>query len=210
MSGSICNGPSGALCIGCPNDNICQEPGVSFNSCCNNFANVRELSTAIVNSLGELPTEKSFSVVQFASDAQLVSGLAPFGETLSTIDQLIYSGGLADHSSAIATCQQSLYSSLYAPDRNRFIILVTDGNTGVPDYVPVGAAEASATSAKNEGTIIIPILIPPDSPDTNYQSIPFLIDLSSDGAIIDVTDYDLSKILQVQERLVEQVSVSCS
>lgn len=179
---------------------------MAWSSCCSNFAKVKELITVIVNSLGDLPAEKSFSVVQFASDSRLVSGLSSTAQTLSTVGQLVYSGGHGDHSSAINTCRQSLSSSLFS-DRKNFIVLITDGKTSLPESVPDNAADLAAESAKNEGTFIIPVVIPPDAPDIS-QGIPFLVGISSGGEIFDVRDYDVSKIQQLQERLVGQVSCS--
>jgi len=178
---------------------------VNWNSCCNNFANVKELATVIVNLLGDLPVDISFSVVQFASDARVVSGLSSAGQTLSTIGQLTYSGGLDNHASAIDMCQQTLSSS---SNEKRIIMLLTDGETGVSEYVPEGAAESAATSAKSEGTFIIPVLVSPDAPDTNEGAIPLLSRLSSSGEVFDFTDYDMAGVLQLQEELLDHVSCS--
>mmetsp|Transcript_665 Transcript_665/g.1385 ORF Transcript_665/g.1385 Transcript_665/m.1385 type:complete len:231 (+) Transcript_665:1615-2307(+) len=211
MSGSICNGRTGDLCTGCPQiiqssdiqESFCRDVGVNWNSCCSNFANVKELATSIVRLLGNLPVDKYFSVVQFASDARLVSGLSSTGQTLSTISQLSYSGGLDNHASAIHKCQQTLSPST---NEKRIIMLFTDGETGTPDYVPTGAIESAASSAKNEGTLIFTVLVPPDAPDTNEGAIPIFSRISSNGEVFDFTDRDMSSVLQVQERLLNHVS----
>lgn len=211
MSGSICNGRTGALCTGCPQiilssdiqESFCRDVGVNWNSCCSNFANVKELATSIVRLLGNLPVDKYFSVVQFASDARLVSGLSSTGQTLSTISQLSYTGGLDNHASGIQKCQQTLSPST---SEKRIIMLVTDGETGTPDYVPAGAIESAATSAKNEGTFIFTVLVPPDAPDTNEGAIPIFSRISSNGEVFDFTDRDMSSVLQVQEGLLNHVS----
>mmetsp|Transcript_2812 Transcript_2812/g.4363 ORF Transcript_2812/g.4363 Transcript_2812/m.4363 type:complete len:214 (+) Transcript_2812:1049-1690(+) len=213
MSGSLCNSYTGDLCIGCPQiiassdvqESFCRDVGVSWRSCCSNFAYVKELATLIVNSLGDLPVDKSFSVVQFASDARVVSGLSSTAQTLSTIRQLTYSGGLDNHADAIQTCEQSLSSSF---NEKKMIMLITDGETGVPASVPEGATESAATSAKNKGTIIFPVLVPPDAPDTNEGSIPLLSRISSSGKVFDFTDDDVSSDLQSQEELLNHVLCS--
>lgn len=204
MSGSLCNGPTGALCIGCPQiyqssdfqDSYCRDVGVEWNSCCSTFADAKELAKSIVNLLGGLPVEKSFSVVQFASDARVVSGLSSTPQTLSTISQLTYSGGLDNHASAIQMCQQTLSSSSY---KKKIILLLTDGETGTPDYVPEGSAESGATSVKNEGTYIYPIFISPDPPDIRENTIFMLSRISSIGKVFDFTDGSTSSASQEKD-----------
>mmetsp|Transcript_27648 Transcript_27648/g.50360 ORF Transcript_27648/g.50360 Transcript_27648/m.50360 type:complete len:249 (+) Transcript_27648:2626-3372(+) len=213
MSGSICNGYTGALCVGCPQiiassdiqESFCRDVGVSWRSCCSNFAYVKELATLIVNLLGDLPVDKSFSVVQFASDARVVSGLSSTAQTLSTIGQLTYSGGLDNHADAIQKCEQSLSSSF---NEKKMIMLITDGETGVPAYVPEGATESAATSAKNKGTFIFPVLVSPDAPDTNEGAIPLLSRISSSGKVFDFTDNNVSSDLQAHEDLLNHVLCS--
>jgi len=85
-------------------------------------------------------------------------------------------------------------------------MLFTDGETGTPDYVPTGAIESAASSAKNEGTLIFTVLVPPDAPDTNEGAIPIFSRISSNGEVFDFTDRDMSSVLQVQERLLNHVS----
>mmetsp|Transcript_41798 Transcript_41798/g.87737 ORF Transcript_41798/g.87737 Transcript_41798/m.87737 type:complete len:676 (+) Transcript_41798:110-2137(+) len=211
MSGSLCNGRTGALCIGCPQimpssdaeESYCRDMGVSYSSCCNNFATVKALTSVIVNWLGDLPAGKSFSVVEFASDARVVSGLSSTAQTLATIGQLTFSGGLDNHASAIQMCQQTLSSSSL---EKRVIVLITDGETGVPDHVAEGATEAAAYFAKADGIFIIPVLVSPDPPDTNEGATTLLSRISSDGQVFDFTDNNMSSARQVQEQLLNHVS----
>jgi len=207
MSGSICNGPTEALCTECTElpdlqDSFCRDAGVSWGSCCDNFADIKRLTLLFVILLGNLPEDKDFSVVEFASDARVVSGLSSTGKAVSAVTRLSYSGGPDNHASAIEMCQQTLSLS---SNRKRIIVLVTDGETGMPNNVPEGAAESAATSAKNEGTFIIPVLVSPDAPDTNEGAIPLMSRISSDGEVYDFTDYGVSSIAEVQERLIDQI-----
>lgn len=199
----MCNGPTGLLCVDC--ESSCRDSSAPWDSCCSNFVNAKEFSAAIVNSLGRLPEEKAFSVIGFSGDAQLASGLTSTAQTVSVINSLAYAGGQGNHAGAIELCQSTLSSS---PISKRAIVLITDGQQGVPNYLLEGTAELAATNAKNAGTLIIPILIPPDAPDTNDSSIPFIHDISSDGQYFNVPSYDRSSIIssvisQVQERLAE-------
>lgn len=209
VSGSICGGTSGELCTGCPNDNICREPSVSLSSCCDNFANVIQLATVIVNSLGDLPVSKSFSVVKYGTEAELVSNVSSTADTLSTIGQLLYSGGLDDYASGIAMCRQSLeYGQSQVPASKKFILLITDGvmnATEISDNVTT-SAQLAAASAKSNGIIIIPVIVPPDLTVMSDEEIYELSGLSSNGDVYDFRDYNVSKVLQLKESLFAQVS----
>jgi len=84
-----------------------------------------------------------------------------------------------------------------------FIILITDGVSTEPERDPEDAAEAAATSAKNDGIFIIPVLI---SPRNDKNALAFMGRLSSDGKVFDVTDFD--SLDNLQNGLVDQVSCS--
>eukprot|EP00579_Thalassiosira_antarctica_P032499 CAMPEP_0202001590 /NCGR_PEP_ID=MMETSP0905-20130828/7656_1 /ASSEMBLY_ACC=CAM_ASM_000554 /TAXON_ID=420261 /ORGANISM="Thalassiosira antarctica, Strain CCMP982" /LENGTH=916 /DNA_ID=CAMNT_0048558319 /DNA_START=165 /DNA_END=2915 /DNA_ORIENTATION=- len=207
MSGSVCNDGMGSECLECRSAFLpmfftseCRDRFVSEDTCCNNFANVKEFSSLMVNLLGDFPAEKSFSVVQFATNARLVSGLSSTAQTLPVIGKLDYTGGLTNHASAIQMCQQTL--STFGSRKN-FIMLITDGVSSEPEFDPEGAAEAAAVSAKNDGTFIIPVFI---SSSNDWSALAFMRRLSSDGEVFDVTDFD--SLNSLQDRLVDQVSCS--
>jgi len=210
MSGSVCNGGDGSDCLSCPGASFlsalflaseCRDTSVSEDTCCANFAKVKEFASIMVNLLSNFPSEKSFSIVQFATDAQLVRTLSSADDTVLTIDGLAYTGGMTNHESAIRTCQQTLPS--FDDDRKNFIMLITDGLSSVPEYDPEGAAEAAATEAKYGGSFIIPVFI---SPDNDLSALEFMSRLSSDGIVFDVTDFDT--LSSLQDRLIDQVSCS--
>mmetsp|Transcript_35757 Transcript_35757/g.60966 ORF Transcript_35757/g.60966 Transcript_35757/m.60966 type:complete len:752 (+) Transcript_35757:58-2313(+) len=205
MSGSVCTDGMDYECAECRSsflpmlfDSECRDSGVSEDTCCNNFANVKEFSSTMVKLLDDFQAEKSFSVVQFATKAQLVKVLSPAEHTVSAIDQLDYTGGRTNHASAIQMCQLTFPSM---GSRKNFIMLVTDGESSEPDYDPEGAALAAASSAKYDGTFIIPVFI---SPDNDWDAFAFMRKLSSDGKVFDVTDFGSLNMLQ--DRLVDQVS----
>jgi len=208
MSGSVCNDDTGSECTRCRAaflpmffDSECRDRSVSEDTCCENFGIVKEFSSLMVNSLGDFPAEKSFSVVQFATNAQLAGGLASAEQALTVIDRLDYTGGLTNHASAIQMCQGMLPSS---GDRKNFIMLITDGISSEPFLDPEGEAENAATSAKSDGTFIIPIFISPYAND--WSALAFMSRLSSDGKVFDVTDFE--SLDGLQDRLVDQVSCS--
>mmetsp|Transcript_11736 Transcript_11736/g.28840 ORF Transcript_11736/g.28840 Transcript_11736/m.28840 type:complete len:208 (-) Transcript_11736:118-741(-) len=207
MSGSVCNNGSRSECTACRASFLpfffqseCRDSSVGEDTCCNNFANVKAFSSLMVRLLGDFPAEKSFSVVQFATNAQMVSRLASADQAVRVIKQLDYTGGMTNHASAIQTCQQTLPSF---DNRKNFIMLITDGMSSEPGWDPEGAAEAAAMDAKSDGTFIIPVFI---SPYNDWSELDFMGRLSSDGKVFDVTGFD--SLNSLQDRLVDQVSCS--
>lgn len=207
MSGSVCNGGTGSDCNECRSSFLplffmseCRDYFVSEDTCCHNFADVKDFASTFVTLLGGFPAEKAFSVVQFATGAQLISGPAAAGRAASAIEGLDYSGGLTNHAEAIRLCQRTFPR---ASGRKDFIVLVTDGESSEPGFDPEGAAEAAATAAKADGTFIVPVFI---SPYNDWSALSFMRRLSSDGRVFDVTDFD--SLGSLQEKLIEQVSCS--
>lgn len=68
------------------------------------------------------------------------------------------------------------------------MLILTDGAPSIPEVNAEGAATAAATSAKNQDTFIIPILI--EDPDYQYApQVKYLEDnISSDGTVF-VADF---------------------
>ncbi len=207
MSGSVCNG--GLLgnfglgsddCVGCPIFG-CRNLFLDQDTCCNDFNTIRTFSQLIIGALAEFPAEKDFSIVQFATDASIVSLPQPATDALSTVNNLAYSGGITNHAAAISSCRQSLSSS-QNPGRKNFIMLITDGEPTAPENAEA-AANLAATQAKSDGILIIPIFI---SPVYDAVALSFMRGLSSDNKVFDVTDFD--GLLNLQDALVNQVSCS--
>jgi len=206
MSGSVCNGGFFGLgsddCVGCPIFG-CRSPNLFFDkdTCCNDFNTIKIFSQLIIEALAEFPAEKDFSIVQFATDASIVSLPQPANDALSTVNNLIYTGGITNHAAAISSCQQSLSSS-QNPGRKNFMMLITDGEPTAPENAEA-AANLAATQAKSDGILIIPIFISKMYDDV---ALSFMRGLSSDNKVFDVTDFD--GLLNLQEALVNQVSCS--
>lgn len=178
---------------------------MAWSSCCSNFAKVKDLAKLLVNLIEGLPVNTDFSVVQFSSDARVVSGLSSAAQTSSTIDYMTYTGGLDNHGSAIQSCQQTLSSS---PNDKRIIMLITDGQTGMPPDSSDESAELAANSAEGDGSVVVPVLVSPDPPDTNENAIPLMERISSDGRLFDFTEYTtgVSSALVLREELLDHLS----
>eukprot|EP00574_Skeletonema_japonicum_P010309 CAMPEP_0201736532 /NCGR_PEP_ID=MMETSP0593-20130828/40109_1 /ASSEMBLY_ACC=CAM_ASM_000672 /TAXON_ID=267983 /ORGANISM="Skeletonema japonicum, Strain CCMP2506" /LENGTH=462 /DNA_ID=CAMNT_0048230323 /DNA_START=60 /DNA_END=1444 /DNA_ORIENTATION=- len=198
MSGSVCNGGFFGFgsddCVGCPIFG-CRNIFLDQDTCCNDFNTIKTFSQLIIGALAEFPAEKDFSIVQFATDASIVSRPQPANDALSTVNNLSYTGGITNHNAAISSCQQSLSSS-QNPGRKNFIMLITDGEPTAPEN-PEAAATMAATQAKGDGILIIPIFI---SPWYDAAALSFMRGLSSDDKVFDVTDFD--GLLNLQEALV--------
>ena len=208
MSGSVCNDGKGSECHNCQAEHFplffsrCRDPFVSQDTCCVNFRNVKEFAGLAVNLLGDFPASKSFSVVHFATEARTAGGLSSAAKARRTIDKLDYTGGRTNHAAAVRECQRSFSSGgARRGARKNFILLVTDGVSSEPSFDPAGAATAAATTAKADGTFIIPVFI---SPNNDWSPYRFMRSLSSDNNVFDVTDFAGLNSLLV--RLVDQVS----
>lgn len=209
MSGSVCNDGSGSECQSCRSSSFlpmffaseCRDNSVDEDTCCGNFAKVKAFSSLMVTSLDDFPADKSFSIVQFATNAQLVSELSSTEGVLPVIERLDYTGGLTNHAAAIQTCQQT-FSDGDNSGRKNFVMLITDGVSTEPGFDPAAAAEAAAMAARSDGTFLIPVFISPNGNDPGAYA--FMRRLSSDGKVFDVTDFD--SLDSLQDRLVDQVS----
>jgi len=214
MSSSICI--SDGSCIGCPSD-TCRDEFVTEATCCNNFAFIKGFASLMIRSLSSFPADKTFSIVQFATDGRMVSMMESHVEALSTIDQLYYTGGITNHAEAISLCRQSLSASIAfqhaesssassasATPRKSIMMLITDGVPTTPENDPEGAAMSEAIKAKEEnGVFIIPVFI---SPRYDEDALSFMRGLSSDDKVFDVVDYESLDTLK--DRLLEEVLCS--
>lgn len=208
MSGSICGD---GTCIGCPSE-TCRDEFVTQGTCCNNFAFVKGFASLMIQSLSTFPADKTFSIVQFATEGQLISLMETNTEAISTIDELYYTGGITNHAEAISECRRSLSASnqfqqtasaTAAPHQN-FMVLITDGKPTTPDNDPLGAALSQARKAEEEnGMFIIPVFI---SPKYDGDALSFMRGLSSNDKVFDVVDFESLNTLK--DRLLKEVSCS--
>jgi hypothetical protein len=93
MSGSVCNQGTGFECNWCEPTLICNADGVDPSSCCNNFVNVTDFAEGMISSLSLLESNQTYSVVQFATNASLVSSLTSPNRALDALDEMVYTGG---------------------------------------------------------------------------------------------------------------------
>jgi hypothetical protein len=204
-SGSVCNKFLAGECLFCQPSLFCQNL-FSFlprEQCCQNYVDMVEFSKLMVYTLDNFfEADKSFSVVQFATSAQLASGLSTASETMDALDRMEFSGGATDHADAIRQCQASFDMS---PDSNRqnFIMMITDGMPSTDYLNPDLAAEEEALYAKEAGTYIIPIFIS-ENYDTYADS--FMTSLSSDGNVFDVNGFE--SLGTLADALLDTVSCS--
>jgi uncharacterized protein with von Willebrand factor type A (vWA) domain len=127
-------------------------------------------------------SDTKYSVVTFSQASTIEQQLSAADATLITFDYIYYNGGGTYTDRAINDCQSTFASSDPA-DKNT-IVLITDGISSDKDL-----ATAAATSAKGEGTNIVPVYISL-YPITEQTSVDFLKQLSSTDTVVKVNDFD--------------------
>jgi len=202
MSGSVCNRGANINCADCLPSNQCQDARFQSPTCCANFGKVvdfasqmtRRLQEKLASTTGGATVEIiGTSVVEFATSAQVTSDMSMnANDTLLALEGMQYSGGLTHHGEAISVCQSTLPSSSSSgtsSEVRNFILLVTDGVPTRPtgDGVAEATAKTAASTAKNRGTIILPIFISDenDANQLNYMKL-----LSNDMEVFNIADFD--------------------
>jgi len=191
---TVCNKGTGFGCDACEPELICYDSDVDRATCCNDFSYVIEFTKDMIGAFGSFVAERSFSIVPFATNAELANDLSTMTEALNSLDALTYTGGMTNHAAAIDLCRSSLESS--PEDRKKFLLLITDGSPSVPEGSPEADAEAAADEAKSEGIFIIPVMI-------KQEVSTYLQRVSSDGTVFDASDFD--DLASLQETLLAQV-----
>jgi len=204
MSGSVCYRAIGGPCEACyPATRSCNSGGKKLNICCPNFANMLDFTRSLIAALGELPTDYDVSIVQFSTNATVVSKLENTRKSIKTINKLKYTGGQTNLAGAISSCQSTLDES--PPDRENIMLIITDGrpNVGTESKSAEGAATAAALNANTRDTFIIPVMI--EQPNSNRQrAVSFLTNnISSDGKVF-VSDFN--GLVDLQDSIFEQVT----
>ena len=193
---TVCNKDTGFECVAWEPELICYDSELDKGTCCNNFNDLIEFTKSMISALAMISVESSFSIVPFATNAELVSDLASADEALDSLDALAFTGGRTNHAAAIDSCRTSLQSSPEG-DRKNFLLLITDGSASEPEGVPGLVAEAAATEAKSKGIFIIPVMI-------KQWLYVYLERISSDGTVFDASDFDVLDSLH--EKLLARVS----
>ena len=93
MSGSVCNQGTGFECNLCEPALICNTDDMPPSTCCANFLNVVDFSKDMVMALTEFVGNQTYSVVQFATNASLITSLSSSNGTLAALDEIVYAGG---------------------------------------------------------------------------------------------------------------------
>mmetsp|Transcript_22625 Transcript_22625/g.36971 ORF Transcript_22625/g.36971 Transcript_22625/m.36971 type:complete len:711 (+) Transcript_22625:134-2266(+) len=207
MSGSLCNRGSGYECPGCVLEaytaSLCNRDGVEISTCCGNFHNVKEFAKRLISVFGSIPSEQSYSLVGFATNASFVSNLMPLSaDALSSLDSLAYSGGRTNHAAAISSCQQTFSNPDDAVERKNMIILITDGNPTEPRDEKSATKEsiAAANQVKEAGSILIPVMLTTSSIDN--KTADYMTEISSDEEFLNASLYALDS---VEESLLSKV-----
>jgi Mg-chelatase subunit ChlD len=148
-----------------------------------------------------MTSNQTYSVVQFATNATLVTSLTSSVQALDALDKMIYTGGLTNHAEAIALCQKTLQLSDNRNAQN-LIMLVTDGDPSEPKATsPELEAMQAADEAESSGIFIIPVMI---ARTLEVDTWEYMREISSDGSVFNVTDFKSLEMLQ--ESLIAQVS----
>ena len=104
----------------------------------------------MISALAMISVESSFSIMPFATNAELVSDLALADEALDSLDALTFTGGRMNQAAAIDSCRTSLQSPREG-DRKNFLFLIMDWSASEREGVPGLVAEAAVTEAKSKG-----------------------------------------------------------
>ncbi|KAL7478572.1 hypothetical protein ACHAW6_004332 [Cyclotella cf. meneghiniana] len=97
-------------------DNSCSICGFRIDKClfcelalpstyCNNCSDIIKFSKLMVFMLEQFEADKSFSVVQFATNSQIIRNLAMANETLGVLNNVRYSGGSTEIGNPMRLCQ---------------------------------------------------------------------------------------------------------
>jgi hypothetical protein len=182
LSGSLCNRGTGYMCVDCLPSPICNNDGVDLNTCCGNFHNLKEFDKLLINTLGTIPSDQSYSIVGFATNTSFVSNLEMISDAFSALDTLAYAGGVTNHAAAISSCQETL-SNPDVDGRKNMILLISDGTPTEPKDTAEKDAIAAAKEAKQAGSILIPMMISTDEEDDSIDTMTtdYMSQISSNG-----------------------------
>ena len=167
----------------------CQVDGFTRDICCPNFENVRNFAVDVVNSLDEIQREKSFSLVEFSTDARVRRTLTNAGNVRDYLNNDIdYMGGYTNTAEAIEKCQHTFGNS----DRQNVILLVTDGVPTRPSGDPFQAAINAANDVKNPNrsnpTFLQPVFI--NAGGNPLSATTFMNNIAS-GGVFNIDDFDV-------------------
>jgi hypothetical protein len=150
------------------------------NAECKNFWDQLNFSKSLVTALEA--TDTKYSVVTFATSATVDQQLSPADATLTTLDNIVYSGGKTYTNLAIDACQGTLASSTV----ENTIVLMSDG---MP--YSQGATLAAADAAKAAGTNIVSVYISAFDKVTSVSAkLAFMEQVSSTNTVHHASNFD--------------------
>lgn len=162
QSGSICNPrPSSPnTCSTCSRGNgRCRERSSPIQLCCNNYEQVVNLASALVQQVSTISPSSQFGYTRFSTDATRVSDLTTASTIQRRLRQTSYRGGWTNTAAALDDCSKILSSSTAS---NKVIVLMTDGDptfNGQGNSLNSNGAETftaqKATDARNTGIDIV-------------------------------------------------------
>jgi len=190
MSGSICSsGNNPELCLSCDQNGSCDAGGfVEGGMCCENNQAVANFASQYIDALdASSDSGGTYSVVHFASNANVASGQGNANNAKDAISTTAYTGGYTNIEDAIDKCMGELRGK-----ENPAIVLISDGTptactTANGSYktrfqptcskdecadCPNGGAETAATTladnASAAGMSLIPVVISSVSTTQNF------------------------------------------
>ncbi|EJK44321.1 hypothetical protein THAOC_37148 [Thalassiosira oceanica] len=149
----------------------------------------------MVTELDSFNGDKSYSIVQFASSGSLVQSSGDKDSTIDSVNGLVYTGARTNHAEAIDSCRNALSGT----DHNKYMILITDGVSTLPQPGPINSTFASADLAKGDDINIIPVFIT----TTSSGGLQVMSTISSDGKVFNVTDF--GSLEAIEQELIDQV-----
>lgn len=192
------------VCIALDESGSVENP--DFGGASGNYELMKDFAIRIVAELRDEVniTGSTFrsSVVEFADDADVIS--SPLtnnpNTTIANINTLLHNGTYTNHEAAILACQSTLPTLGSSSEEKNFILFVTDGD---PNRCASGnccgstnqncaaaqtAATTTATSVKDNGTIILPVFIEGTNPPIS-QLFGYMDGISSNDVDVVFTDF---------------------
>ena len=138
--------------------------------------------------MDEIQREKSFSLVEFSTDAEVKRSLVTAQNVRNYLNNDIdYMGGYTNTAQAIEKCQDTFGNS----DRQNVILLVTDGVPTRPSGDPFQAAINAANDVTNPNlsnpTFLQPVFI---NAGGNPQSATTFMKNIASGGVFNIDDFD--------------------
>ena len=142
---------------------------LGFPDRCPNLQLVKSFVTDLITEVEGVGPNKQFSLVTFSdvSKTTTVTELTSADSALDDVSNVAYLGGWTNTGGAINACADTLADS----DKEKVIVLVTDGTPTTGASNPLGYAQLEAQNAMEAGILMLPMYINTVSKDlVNMQS----------------------------------------